>query len=390
MKIKGVLRLMIKIILPVCLILAGAAGWGYFKSRESKMKRQPPKKQAVVVETISMKPGNYQSSVQVMGTVMPDRQISIKSKVSGEVIFLSSRFVQGGVMKKGETLLKLDNSDYMIEVQKAQSALDKVLSDLAIEKGSQLIAKEELKLMNEASQSVVKATDLALRRPQLAQVKAAIKSARADLEKARLSLSRTIVIVPFNALVLEKQVDLGSLVTVQGTLATLVDVDTYRVEAQVPPDRLAALRTGKDSGSVAQIYSQYSDQTWQGKLVRTTGRMSGKSRMAGVIILVSDPLGLKDKENRAPLLLDDHVNVRIMGEILENVFSISRSILRDKNTVWMYNSGVLEIKEVRLAWKEDTKVYIRSGITLGDIVITSDLSAAVKGMALQLTSGDRP
>ncbi|RLC05538.1 MAG: efflux RND transporter periplasmic adaptor subunit [Deltaproteobacteria bacterium] len=381
---------MIKIILPVCLILAGAAGWGYFKSRESKMKRKPPKKQAVVVETISMKPGNYQSSVQVMGTVMPDRQISIKSKVSGEVIFLSSRFVQGGVMKKGETLLKLDNSDYMIEVQKAQSALDKVLSDLAIEKGSQLIAKEELKLMNEASQSVVKATDLALRRPQLAQVKAAIKSARAELEKARLSLSRTIVIVPFNALVLEKQVDLGSLVTVQGTLATLVDVDTYRVEAQVPPDRLAALRTGKDSGSVAQIYSQYSDQTWQGKLVRTTGRMSGKSRMAGVIILVSDPLGLKDKENRAPLLLDDHVNVRIMGEILENVFSISRSILRDKNTVWMYNSGVLEIKEVRLAWKEDTKVYIRSGITLGDIVITSDLSAAVKGMALQLTSGDRP
>jgi len=109
-----------------------------------------------------------------------------------------------------------------------------------------------------------------------------------------------------------------------------------------------------------------------------------------VIILVSDPLGLKDKENRAPLLLDDHVNVRIMGEILENVFSISRSILRDKNTVWIYNSGVLEIKEVRLAWKEDTKVYIRSGITLGDIVITSDLSAAVKGMALQLTSGDRP
>jgi len=389
-KIKGVLRLMIKIILPVCLILAGAAGWGYFKSRESKMKRKPPKKQAVVVETISMKPGNYQSSVQVMGTVMPDRQISIKSKVSGEVIFLSSRFVQGGVMKKGETLLKLDNSDYMIEVQKAQSALDKVLSDLAIEKGSQLIAKEELKLMNEASQSVVKATDLALRRPQLAQVKAAIKSARADLEKARLSLSRTIVIVPFNALVLEKQVDLGSLVTVQGTLATLVDVDTYRVEAQVPPDRLAALRTGKDSGSIAHIYSHYSDQTWQGKLVRTTGRMSGKSRMAGVIILVSDPLGLKDKENRAPLLLDDHVNVRIMGEILENVFSISRSILRDKNTVWIYNSGVLEIKEVRLAWKEDTKVYIRSGITLGDIVITSDLSAAVKGMALQLTSGDRP
>ena len=128
-----------------------------------------------------MKPGNYQSLVQVMGTVMPDRQIILKAKVSGEVISISPKFVLGGVMKKGETLLKLDDSDYVIEVQKVQSALDKVLSDFAIEKGSQLIAKEELKLMNEASQGMVQATDLALRKPQLIQVKAAIASARADL-----------------------------------------------------------------------------------------------------------------------------------------------------------------------------------------------------------------
>jgi len=385
----GVLKLMIKIILPVCLILAGAAGWNYFKSKEPKMKRKRPPQQVVVVETISMKPGNYQSSVQVMGTVMPDQQTDLKSKVSGEVISLSSKFVQGGVMKRGEILLKLDDSDYQIEIRKAQSALDKVLSDLAIEQGSQLIAKEELKLMNEVSQSAVTATDLALRKPQLAQAKAAIKSAGADLEKARLSLSRTVIIVPFNALVLEKHVNVGSLVAAQGTLATLVDVDTYRVEAQVPPDRLAALRMGEDSGSVAHIHSQYSEQTWQGKLVRTTGKMNEKSRMAGVIILVPDPLGLKNRGNRAPLLLDDHVNVRIMGEILENVFSIPRSILRDGNTVWVYNSGTLDIKEVGLAWKDDTTVYIRSGISAGDMVITSDLPAPVKGMSLQLVSGDR-
>ena len=385
----GAVKLMIKIVLPVCLILAGAAGWSYFNSQEPKMKRNPPAKKAVLVETISMKPGNYQSSVEVMGTVMPERQISLKSRVSGEVISISPRFVQGGVVKKGEVLLNLDDSDYLIEVQKAQSALDKVLSDLEIEKGSQLIAKEELKLMNQASDNVVNATDLALRKPQLAQVKAAVKSAMADLEKARLNLARTVVRVPFNALVLEKQVHTGSLVSVQGTLATLVDVNIYRVEAQVPPDRLTALRLGQDSGSIAHIFSQYSDQTWQGRLVRTTGKISDKSRMAGVIIFVSDPLGLKGGGKRSPLLLGDHVNVRIMGEILDAVFSIPRSVLRDGNTVWVYHSGALAIKEVSLAWKEDTTVYIRSGITLGDEVITSDLPAPVKGMALQQISGDR-
>ena len=388
-KLGSAVKLMIKIVLPICLILAGVAGWNYFKSKEPKMKRKPPQRQAIVVETISMKPGNYISSVQVMGRVMPEKEIILKSKVSGEVVSISPKFVQGGVMKKGATLLTLEGSDYRIEVQKAKSALDKALSHLAIEKGSQKIAKEELKLINEASKGMVEATDLALRKPQLIQAKAEVDRARADLEKARLNLSRTKVIVPFNALVLERQVNTGSLVTTQGTIATLVDVDNYRVEALVPPDRLSALRISEKTGSEAVIRSQYSNQTWHGKVVRTTGKMTSKSRMAGVIILVPDPLGLNGQGNTPKLLLDDHVDVKISGELLENVFSIPRVILRDGNTVWVYNSGVLEIKKVSLAWKEDGRVFIKSGISSGDVVITSDLPAPVKGMALQLSSGDR-
>jgi len=382
-------KLIIKIVLPICLILAGVAGWSYFKSREMKMKRRPPVKSAILVETIPMTKGSYISSVQVMGTVMPDRQVILKAKVSGEVVFISPGFVQGGVMKKGETLLTLEDSDYVIDVQKAQSALDKAFSSLAIEKGSQMIAKEELKLINEASKDEIKATDLALRKPQLIQAEAEVDRSRADLEKARLSLSRTKVIVPFNALVLERQVNIGSLVTIQGALATLVDVDAYRVEAQVPPDRLEAISISEAKGSEAIIHSQYSKQTWQGKVVRTTGKMTGKSRMAGLIILVPDPLGLKGKKNNRQLLLDDHVAVKIMGKTLENVFSLPRSILREGNTVWVYNAGVLEIKKVNLAWKEDGQVFIDSGINPGDAVITSDLPAPVKGMALQLSLGDR-
>jgi RND family efflux transporter MFP subunit len=387
-KKKGsMIRRIIRIVLPVCLVLAGVGGFNYFKSQEVKMKRKPIEKQAAVVETIALTPGNFQTYVHAMGTVMPDRQITLKAKVAGEVIFVSESFVQGGLMKKGETLLLLDDSDYQIEVQKVQSALDKALSDLAIEQGSQLIAREELKLINLVSKTQMIQTDLALRKPQLDQANAVVKNARADLEKARLNLSRTKIVVPFNALVLEKQVDSGSLATTQGELATLVDVDAFLVEALVPPDRLAALTIDEKTGSKAVIRSQYSQEPWQGTLVRTTGKISSKSRMAGVIISILDPLGLTRRAGRPQLLLDDYVDVRIQGQILENVFSIPRSILRDKNTVWVYQSGKLVIKQVSLAWKEEGRVFIRSGILPGDEVITSDLPAPVNGMALQQDSG---
>ncbi|MCK5098176.1 MAG: HlyD family efflux transporter periplasmic adaptor subunit, partial [Desulfobacteraceae bacterium] len=214
----------------------------------------------------------------------------------------------------------------------------------------------------------------------------------ADLRKAQLNMARTKIIIPFNALILEKHVNSGSLVTAQGQIATLADVDAYRVEAQVPPDRLAALMTGKTKGSKAIIHSQYSNQTWQGKVIRTTGKMTDQSRMVGVIILVPDPMGLKpglkNQKNNQQLFIHDHVDIKIVGKTLENVFSIPRSILRDGNILWVYNSGVLEIKKVILAWKEDDAVYIKSGISPGDKVITSDLPAPVNGMKLRLSSAD--
>ena len=128
----SIIRSLAKIIIPIGLIAIGLAGWNYFNSSEPKMKRKPPKKQASVVQTISIQPGNFQSSIRAMGIVMPDREIILKSKVSGEVVSISSKFVEGAVIQKGEMLLKLDDSDYKIDVQKAQSALDKALSALAL------------------------------------------------------------------------------------------------------------------------------------------------------------------------------------------------------------------------------------------------------------------
>ncbi len=375
--------------MPICLILAGVGGFRYYKSKETKIKRQPPKKQAVMVETVEMQPGTYQSTVHAMGTVKPDQQIVIKSKVAGEVVSISSDFVLGGLMKKGDILLTIEDLDYQIEVKKAASELEKAVSDFEIELGSQKIAKEELNLIKQAGLGEIKETDLALRKPQLIQAKADVDRARADLESAKLNLSRTKVVLPFNALILEKNVSIGSLVTAQDMLATLVDVDLFQVEAQVPPDKLDAIKTGEVSGSKVVVHSRFSNQEWPGRVVRFTGRVAPNSRMAGVIILVDDPLGLNRKERGGPLLLDDHVEVKIMSRVLENVFSLPRTYLRDNDTVWIYNNGRLEIRQVDFAWKEDGVVFVRSGIRAGDRLIVSALPTPIEGMALQTASGSR-
>ncbi|MCG8684603.1 MAG: efflux RND transporter periplasmic adaptor subunit [Desulfobacterales bacterium] len=379
----------LKIVLPLCLIAGGVYGNQFYKSKKMDIKRKPKPKPVMAVETVKMVPESYTSQIRVMGTVLPDREVVLKAQVSGRVVNVSPKFVQGGLIPQGEILVQVEQADYKLAVDKAQSALDKALADLEIEKGQQHIAREELKLITQLSPEGVKETSLALRKPQLEQAKAEVASARSDLENARLDLKRTQIRVPFHALVLEKHVDLGSMAAAQESLATLVDVTQYRVEVQVPLDRLSRIKIHETKGSPARIRSLYADHEWPGQVSRATGKVTGQSRMAGVIIQVPDPLGLASENNGSPLLLDDHVEALIQGEVFENVYALPRVLVRENSTLWVYDNGRLQIRQIKPVWKEDDRVFLQSGIQPGDLIITSDIPVPVPGMALVLDPGER-
>src|SRR6056297_2265450 len=380
---------LLKIILPVCLIALGGAGFWFYKSKAVKFERKPAEKTAPVVDVMKVNPDRFIAQIRVMGTVQPDREVVIKSQVAGTVIQVAPEFVQGGLISKGQTMVRIDPADYKLAVNKAQNALAQAQADYEIEKGQQLVAKEELKLMARMSPNGIRETSLVLRKPQLEQARAVVASAESDLEAARLDLERTRISAPFHALVLSKAVDAGAMTAAQGTLATLVDVTCYQVEVQVPLDRLNRIRVHETQGSPARIRSLYAGREWEGRVVRTTGAVTEQSRMAGVIIRVDDPLGLGPAKGRPAMLLDDHVEAVIEGQAFDNVFSLPRNLIQEDSSLWIYNDGRLEIRKVAPVWIENDRVFIQSGLSPGDLVISSDLSAPVPGMALTLASQER-
>lgn len=379
---------LLKIILPVCLIALGVTGFWYYKSKVVKFKRKPAVKTAPVVDIMKVNPSRVTAQIRAMGTVQADREVVIKSQVAGTVIQVAPEFVQGGLIRKGQLMVRIDPADYALAVNKAQSALAQAQADFEIEKGRQQIAREELKLMSMMSPNEVKETSLVLRKPQLEQAGAAVASAQSDLETARLDLERTRIIAPFHALVRSKEVDAGAMTAAQGALATLVDVTCYQVEVQVPLDRLDRIRVHETNGSPVRIRSLYAGREWDGHVVRTTGAVTEQSRMAGVIIRVDDPLGLGPAKGRPAMLLDDHVEALIEGQVFDNVFSLPRTLIREDSSLWIYKDGRLEILKVAPVWIENDRVFIQSGLSPGDLVICSDLSAPVSGMAVTLALGE--
>jgi len=373
---------------PMILIAAGGGAWAYFKATAPAIERIPPQRRATPVQVQTVAQSQVRTVVAAMGTVVPSREVTLKARVSGGVMSVDSQFVPGGRIAKGAVLLSLDSADHQVAVRKAQSALEDARAALAIEQGNQIIAREELRLLSESSTDIVGRTDLALRKPQLQQAQAAVASAEADLRKAHLDLARTVVRAPFNALIMERNVNVGTYVGAQDGLATLVGTDEFWVEAMVPLDRLSLIDISSSGGCPAQIRSQ-SGAVWQGCVVRIAGKLNPTSRMATVIVSVAEPLAPRSDLPASQLMIDDYVFVDIAGRSLTGVIELPRSALQDGNTVWVCDNNTLDIRSVTLAWKSADQVYIQSGLASGEQVILSALTAPVQGMPLKIEDAAR-
>ena len=388
-KKKFKLSLLIKIILPVVFLALGVWGKSYLQETKPQVSKKPPERVLPVVSVQSADLSDEQAVVQAMGTVVPAREIVLKAQVSGTVQEIARDFSPGRVLSKGEMLLKIDPRDYEIAVLKAESAVAQAKAEIELEEGRQEVARQEVESLQKSFSGQVSKTDLALRKPQLKKVRAELSAAQAELEKAKLDLSRTVLRTPFNALVRTKEVNLGSQVGVQDTLAQLVGIDEYWVEAAVPLDRLDELALEENKGRKVQIFSQSGNGQWSGKVLRLTGTLNENTRLAKVLISVQDPLGLKSGNKRStPLMLDDYVSLQIEGRKYRDVISLPREYLREGQTVWVADKGKLDIRKVDIVWKNEQRVFIRSGLQKGEKVLTSDLSTPVQGMQIKVAENE--
>ena len=89
--------------------------------------------------------------------------------------------------------------------------LPKAEADLRVEFGRQRVALKEYELLGEKVSDEER--DLMLRVPQLESSMASLNEVKTRLEQARLDLERTTVKAPFNAILITREVNLGTSVT---------------------------------------------------------------------------------------------------------------------------------------------------------------------------------
>lgn len=379
-----------KWLLPILILLLAGLG----SVAITKM-RKPPEKHAqmnrgILVETIPIVRQNQRAIVHATGTVEPRQSISLVAEVTGTLTWVSARFVEGGFFQKGEKLLEIDPRDYQLAVQRAQADLARAQIALQTEKEQSGIARREwdrLDLPDKGTPS-----PLVLRQPQLEGEKANLAAAQAGLEQARLNLQRTVVRAPFSGRLKNKKVDRGEYVRVGTPLAELAGTDEAEIIVPLPLEDLRWLKipaAGSDrKGSRCSVSALIGNTryNWQGTINRAFGEIDNASRMAKIAITVDDPYRLSQKNGSTtiPLTNGMFVEISIEGTILDQVFTIPRSALREGDVVWLANDkDQLEIRPVHVLRRQQQSLLIDQGLQGGERLILTNISGVAPEMLLR-------
>lgn len=346
--------------------------------------------QALVVDTIPARLQSLNFSVVSQGAVAPRTETTLVAEVSGQIVSVSSNFIAGGFFRKGEMLLQIDPSDYETALLRAQATLAARKAQLADQTArSEQALKDWTNLGRKGEPS-----DLTLRKPQLAEAKAAVQAAGAELRQAERNLERTRIKVPYDGLVRNKMVDVGQFVGAGTPLGVTFAVDYAEIRLPLSSNDMRFLNlpsaTRLDSAHRVPVRLVSGTleglQEWDGEIVRTEGVVDQKSRVVYAVVEVVDPYGVLGKSDQAELKMGTFVRADIEGLRADNVVVLPRSVLQNDNTVLVANKDrELEIRQVELVRAEPRQVYISSGVDSGELVITTSLDAPIPGTKLSIT-----
>lgn len=349
-----------------------------------------------LVEVQTVSPGDHEVTVPAMGIVQPEREVGLQAEVGGIVVEVGDRLVDGGIVSSGEMLLKVDARDYATQLQINQAELAQARLAVREESQQRRVAEAEWRELPPGFSP--ESREYVMREPHLEAAEARVESVRSRIKKAKRDLGKAAVRAPFDAVVLNEDVDVGQLVGPGVPVARLAGVGRFWVVASVPVSQLQFLEipgvnTTEVRGSSAEVAGPADGDAAarEAYVLRVLPAVEERGRMAQVVVAVEDPLGLKlpPTERPTPLLVGTYVELKLHGKVLKDVVSVPRTALRDDRFVWTVGEdGRLHAKDVDIAWRERERVLVESGLSAGDRVVTTNLPVATEGMKVEVAPAD--
>tara|TARA_Y100000766_G_scaffold56946_1_gene46418 strand:+ start:689 stop:1879 length:1191 start_codon:yes stop_codon:yes gene_type:complete len=296
------------------------------------------KKQETTSQTLEV-------SIEASGVIEAISSVEIKSKASGEVLFLGAEV--GDFIDKGFMLAQIDQ-------RTANNIVDQTESDLEASKVRLLNAEAQYERGKELHKnSSISDKDFEDIKENYAQAKSTVVRTEVSYENAKISLDDTVVKSPISGTVISRPVEVGQVITSptsafgEGSIImTMADLSKVRVRALVDEIDVGKVEIGQ---KVSIKVAAYRDKEFIG----TVSKIEPKAYIQQNVTTFPVLIDINNEEN----LLLIGMNTDVVIEILKKdvVLSVPTMSLRTRKDIYTATS-VLNID------KEGIDIFLKEKV----------------------------
>ena len=314
----------------LCLVACG--------HRDESQREQAPLK----VKTMVLSPSEGGMTSRYVGTIEPIRETPLSLQSVGRVVSISAK--NGQRVKKGQTLMAIDNTQAMNALQTAEASLKHA------QDGYDRVSKVH-------SKGVVSDQKMVEIESQLAQAKSLYEAAKQQLAECTLT-------APCDGLVDGLNIEIGQTIIPGTKICSLLDVTAFNVRFTVPEAEINGLESSRkkiegtvECGAIDTVLP-----------IVITEKGVTANRLTHTYDVVAAVRGGADL-----------LKAGMVGKVVLEK-SPNRVLMKPEGpTVWVLSNGEAERRPITLDGYQADGVRVSSGLQAGDTLIVEGYQKLYKG-----------
>ncbi|WP_169976391.1 efflux RND transporter periplasmic adaptor subunit [Campylobacter sp. RM16191] len=360
------------------LIMISLLFTGCFKEENSKSKAQaqaqrqmPPAK----VDIIKAKKEDIPITFEYPGKIVSNQDVTLRPKVSGTLI--KQYFKAGDKVKAGDKL-------FLIDPEKYQASYDALEASVGVASATLKNAQTEFNRVKKLyEKKAVSQKEFDLTKAALDIANANLLSAKANSKNAKIDLGYTTVVAPFDGILGENLIDVGSFVASGTTpLVRLTKIDPIEARFYIADvdnlNRIKNIEGGVWAQNGANATLRFGNESFKGKVTFID---------SVVDVNVGSVLAKAEFANsELKLLPGAFASVVMDGFYQKDGFKIPQVAIQQDamNTfVLVLKDQKVTQKNVEISYQKEDYAVVSSGLEEGDLIIINNFKKIRVGAGAQ-------
>lgn len=325
---------------------------------------------APLVSVLRPSSASGQLAVTSTGSVAVRSYVSLTTQVSGRVVATSQALRSGGSFVAGETLVTLEQRDFILALAQVEADLTSAQASLQLSQAEATLAISNYKILNPSAEVPL----LVAKAPQIAQAKAQLQSAIARRDIQQLNLERSEYTLPFAGRVVESSADEGQILNAGQSFGRVYALDAVEIVISLSPEELAKIVPVKNRVAIVTA----DGITFEGRIERVAAERDPRSRFSQVFLTADNSQSLKP---------GTFVTVELSGPLINNTFILPENALQGGQALWIVKNGAISEITVNVLGRSGGQ-YLIEAFEYADGIVIGTVPGARDGLAVRVALTD--